>query len=90
MILTSADIGTDAAVVEGNLTYKFKTARRWGAVLLIDEADVFMERRGTADLGRNSLVAGPYLMLQTTWILLIVLSLPKGPRVLRRNVVSDH
>lgn len=44
--------------VEINLTYKFKTAKSWGAVLLIDEADVFMERRGTADLERNSLVAG--------------------------------
>ncbi|KAF4484031.1 hypothetical protein CGGC5_v008297 [Colletotrichum fructicola Nara gc5] len=31
---------------------------KWGAVLLIDEADVFMERRTTSDLVRNSLVAG--------------------------------
>ncbi|KAJ0282559.1 hypothetical protein COL940_005112 [Colletotrichum noveboracense] len=32
----------------------------WGAVLLIDEADVFMERRSTSDLTRNSLVAGSF------------------------------
>ncbi|KAJ4410998.1 hypothetical protein N0V82_009102 [Gnomoniopsis sp. IMI 355080] len=57
MILTSADVGTNPTIVEASLTNKFKTARRWGAVLLIDEADVFMERRGTADLERNSLVA---------------------------------
>ncbi|KAI1502348.1 P-loop containing nucleoside triphosphate hydrolase protein [Biscogniauxia marginata] len=58
MVLTSSDIGTDPASVETNLTKNFKTAKSWGAVLLIDEADVFMERRSTADLVRNSLVAG--------------------------------
>ncbi|KAI1750558.1 P-loop containing nucleoside triphosphate hydrolase protein [Xylaria castorea] len=58
MILTSSDIGTNPAEVEVNLTKHFKAARSWGAVLLIDEADVFMERRSTADLVRNSLVAG--------------------------------
>ncbi|KAI0802934.1 P-loop containing nucleoside triphosphate hydrolase protein [Xylaria sp. FL0064] len=58
MVLTSSDIGTNPAAVEVNLTKHFKAARSWGAVLLIDEADVFMERRSTADLIRNSLVAG--------------------------------
>ncbi|KAI1372638.1 P-loop containing nucleoside triphosphate hydrolase protein [Hypoxylon crocopeplum] len=58
MVLTSSDIGTDPSSVELNLTKHFKTAKSWGAVLLIDEADVFMERRSTADLVRNSLVAG--------------------------------
>ncbi|KAF9891838.1 hypothetical protein FE257_003323 [Aspergillus nanangensis] len=58
MTLSCSDIGTDPNVVEGNLIRNFKTARSWDAVLLIDEADVFMERRSTADLTRNSLVAG--------------------------------
>lgn len=58
MVLTSSDIGTSPGEVELHLTDHFKRARRWGAVLLIDEADVFMERRSTADLVRNSLVAG--------------------------------
>lgn len=58
MILTSSDIGTQPSEVETNLTEHFKRAKSWGAVLLIDEADVFMERRTTADLLRNSLVAG--------------------------------
>ncbi|KAL1847379.1 hypothetical protein Daus18300_013964 [Diaporthe australafricana] len=58
MVLTSSDIGTDSQYIEMNLTKHFKTATSWGAVLLIDEADVFMERRGSADLARNSLVAG--------------------------------
>ncbi|KAF4921572.1 ATPase family AAA domain-containing protein 3B [Colletotrichum viniferum] len=58
MILTSSDIGTEPREVEHNLTENFKRAMNWGAVLLIDEADVFMERRSTSDLTRNSLVAG--------------------------------
>jgi SpoVK/Ycf46/Vps4 family AAA+-type ATPase len=58
MVVTSSDIGTDPKEIELNLTNNFKRARSWGAVLLIDEADVFMERRTTADLKRNSLVAG--------------------------------
>ncbi|KAK2776168.1 P-loop containing nucleoside triphosphate hydrolase (ATPase) [Colletotrichum kahawae] len=58
MILTTSDIGTEPAVIEDNLTRNFKKAMKWGAVLLIDEADVFMERRTTSDLTRNSLVAG--------------------------------
>lgn len=62
MVLTSSDIGTDPSLIELNLTLRFKTATSWGAVLLIDEADVFMERRSTADLARNSLVAGKYLI----------------------------
>ncbi|KAF2438970.1 P-loop containing nucleoside triphosphate hydrolase protein [Karstenula rhodostoma CBS 690.94] len=58
MVLTSSAIGTQPTEVENNLTEHFKRAKSWGAVLLIDEADVFMERRTTADLTRNSLVAG--------------------------------
>lgn len=36
----------------------FQLAEKWGAVMLIDEADVFLEKRVTADLKRNSLVSG--------------------------------
>ncbi|KAH6695531.1 hypothetical protein F5X68DRAFT_163790 [Plectosphaerella plurivora] len=58
MILNTSDIGTDAVTVEGNLTKHFQQAKSWGAVLLIDEADIFMERRSTRNLERNALVAG--------------------------------
>ncbi|KAK8072753.1 ATPAse [Apiospora saccharicola] len=58
MILTASDIGTNPKEVEANLSRHFRLAKSWGAVMLIDEADVFMERRSTADLERNSLVAG--------------------------------
>lgn len=55
MVVTASDIGHH---VEKSLTRIFKTAVSWQCILLIDEADVFMERRTTADLDRNSLVAG--------------------------------
>ncbi|KAK6222788.1 hypothetical protein LQW54_000597 [Pestalotiopsis sp. IQ-011] len=58
MTLTASDIGTNPSYIEYNLTRHFRTAKSWGAILLIDEADVFMERRTSSDLVRNSLVAG--------------------------------
>lgn len=56
--LASGDIGVEAANVEDNLRRWFERAQDWGAVLLIDEADVYLERRVTQDLGRNALVSG--------------------------------
>jgi SpoVK/Ycf46/Vps4 family AAA+-type ATPase len=55
--LTCADIGTNPEAVEESLTSWFKCATSWGAVLLLDEADVFLERRSVTDLNRNNLVA---------------------------------
>ena len=57
MIITSSDIGTETELVDKNLTKIFRRAAKWGAVLLFDEADVFLEMRMTRDLKRNSLVA---------------------------------
>lgn len=45
MSLTCADIGTGPEEVEANLEYHFTAARDWGAFVLIDEADVYMEVR---------------------------------------------
>lgn len=58
MTLTCSDIGTEPREVEQNLERNFKTAKKWGAILLIDEADIYLERRESKDLVRNSLVAG--------------------------------
>lgn len=56
--LTCADIGTDEVEMEMKLTKWFRMAEKWGAVLLIDEADVYLEQRSKTDLKRNSLVSG--------------------------------
>ncbi|KAL5045853.1 hypothetical protein BDW71DRAFT_182934 [Aspergillus fruticulosus] len=53
-----SDIGLKPDQVESNLDQVFSLASKWAAVLLFDEADVFLEARGTdkGDLNRNSLV----------------------------------
>ena len=56
--LTCTDIGTNPSTIEMKLTYWFKLAKHWGVILLIDEADIYMEQRVTRDLNRNNLVAG--------------------------------
>ena len=53
-----ADIGTVETLVEENLMHWFNLAETWNAVLLVDEADVFLERRQNRDLARNGLVSG--------------------------------
>jgi pheromone shutdown protein TraB len=57
MVLTTIDIGTKPEEVEANLSRRFKTAQSWNAVVLIDEADVFVANRTIKDLHRSSLVA---------------------------------
>lgn len=48
--LTARNLGTEAAAVEQSLSDALKLASTWNAVLLIDEADVFLEQRGFRDL----------------------------------------
>lgn len=55
--ITCGDLGTDAASVEAALERHFALANRWGCVLLLDEADVFLAERSPQDFVRNSLVA---------------------------------
>ena len=55
--LTCGDIGTVEKTAEENLSQWFRLAELWGAVMLIDEADVYLEKRATSDLSRNSLVS---------------------------------
>lgn len=55
--LSCSDVGVDSAKVEENLWNFFEKAKIWGAVLLLDEADVYLEQRTARDLERNCLVA---------------------------------
>jgi SpoVK/Ycf46/Vps4 family AAA+-type ATPase len=55
--ITCGDIGDTAESVEKNLDRCFQMANKWGCVLLLDEADVFMARRTQTDLQRNALVS---------------------------------
>ena len=57
--ITCGDIGQTAPDVERNLESMFLLARRWGCVLLLDEADVFLAKRekGGDNIDRNALVS---------------------------------
>lgn len=56
-VVGAADLGTSAEGVDSSLTTVFKMSAAWGAVVLIDEADVFLEERSLQFLERNAMVA---------------------------------
>ncbi|KAI0859713.1 P-loop containing nucleoside triphosphate hydrolase protein [Xylaria cubensis] len=55
--ITCGDIGLQPTQVDKELERHFKLADRWGAVLLLDEADVFLVARDWANMARNALVS---------------------------------
>ena len=55
--LTCGDLGIEPATVEKTLTKWLKLAISWDAILLLDEADVYLESRISQDLQRNTLVS---------------------------------
>lgn len=56
-VVGAADLGTSATKVDGALTRILKISATWGAVVLIDEADVFLEERALHHIERNAMVA---------------------------------
>ncbi|CAI6336217.1 unnamed protein product [Periconia digitata] len=55
--VTCGDIGTEPRQVEEYLQKVFHLGKIWDCVVLLDEADVFLEQRTLADLTRNALVS---------------------------------
>lgn len=51
------DLGTNSTDLERSLQRILSFSARWNAILLIDEADVFMEKRDSTNVQRNALVA---------------------------------
>lgn len=58
--ITAADLGHDPIDLERNLLRFFKDAKNWDAIVLLDEADVYLERRSSSDLRRNSIVSSKW------------------------------
>ena len=56
-VVGAGDLGTDPSTLDSKLTGILHVAAKWKAVVLIDEADVFLEERSTANLERNAMVA---------------------------------
>jgi hypothetical protein len=57
LTISVAEIGIDYQQTEKNLTDVFVDAARWEAVLLMDEAEVFVEQRDNQDMARNAQVS---------------------------------
>jgi hypothetical protein len=57
-----SEIGTSVKEVEANLQRIFARAKKWNAVLLFDEADIFLSEREASDLERSAIV-GIFLRL---------------------------
>lgn len=56
-MLSAGELGTDIRSVDDHLEMVLEITRRWGCVLLMDEADVFLQARDVIDLKRNALVS---------------------------------
>lgn len=55
--VSAGELGMNPRELELELTKILDVAHAWGAVLLLDEADVFLEKRTVHDIHRNSLVS---------------------------------
>jgi AAA+ superfamily predicted ATPase len=62
-VLMTGELGLTPTSVELNLNKALSLAVAWNAIVLIDEADVFMAQRTAQDLTRNSLVSSQLLPL---------------------------
>jgi SpoVK/Ycf46/Vps4 family AAA+-type ATPase len=55
--ISAGELGIDARELEKQLSNIFQIAKQWDAILLLDEADVFLEKRSSQNLQRNGLVS---------------------------------
>lgn len=53
--VTAGELGSTMTNIDSQLRMVFNIGARWGCVVLIDEADVFLHKRGDASLERNAL-----------------------------------
>ncbi|KAL4914738.1 P-loop containing nucleoside triphosphate hydrolase protein [Aspergillus aurantiobrunneus] len=55
--VSAGELGTNPADVDSRLTLILELSQRWNAILLLDEADVFLQARNDTDVVRNALVS---------------------------------
>lgn len=61
--MSAGELGETAAEVEDSLELVLQLTSKWNAILLLDECDMFLEARATADLRRNRLISSESLPL---------------------------
>ncbi|KAF7530904.1 hypothetical protein G7054_g9402 [Neopestalotiopsis clavispora] len=54
--ITPRDVGTDAESVDKRLREHTDRAEKWGCILVIDEADIFLEQRSLNNITGNAIV----------------------------------
>src|SRR5277367_4398824 len=57
IMISAAELATNARELESRLTDILEISKVWNAILLLDEAEVFLEARSLHDLHRNAMVA---------------------------------
>ncbi|KAI0117294.1 P-loop containing nucleoside triphosphate hydrolase protein [Daldinia grandis] len=77
--ISAGDLGSSVSGVESSLTTAFAQCVHWNAVLLIDEADVFLERRSADRMSQNELVS----------VFLTTLEYYQGVLILTTNRTQD-
>ena len=55
--VTSGELGTTVQDMENALRKAFRIAQEWDAILLLDEADVFLSKRSSDNLEKNAFVS---------------------------------
>ena len=55
--LSAGELGSKSEDVEEGIKKVLELTKRWNAITLIDEADVFLEKRETSNLKRNAVVS---------------------------------
>ena len=55
-VVTAGDLGITASEVEKNLGSVLELCQTWDALVLMDEADIFLEARSSTEIQRNALV----------------------------------
>lgn len=55
--IDASDLGNDTTVLENRLRVALERCARWDAILLLDEADVFLEARSSNNLLQNEMTS---------------------------------
>jgi hypothetical protein len=58
--LSAGELGDSASSIEHGLTSVLELVTKWNAILLLDEADVFLEQRDFSNLARNKIVSSKF------------------------------
>ncbi len=66
-MMSAGDLGIESYEVESSLSNVLEMCTKWNGVLLLDEADVFLEQRSANDLERNKLVSSKFWRIPWTW-----------------------